>query len=526
MAYHHGVRILEAPTSIVAPVTGTAGLQVVFGTAPVNLAEDPYAVTNKPVIAYSFAEAVAQIGYSDDYKRYTLCQSIDATFRVLNVAPIILINVLDPAKHKKRNEQATVAVEDMQAKIPYLGVLSDKIKVFLPGHETVDVGAAEDEVSGDGPDLDALLDGDGDAAVTEPAVTDDTPTGELIQGTDFVVTFDDDGYAIINLYATGAGAEATSLVVDSTSIDPDAVTWKDIVGGYNVSTGQETGLELIRQIYPRFAMTPGLILAPGWSHIPNVAAVIGAKCVDINGMFSCECVLDVDTTQVRKYTDVLAWKNSNGYTNKRSALLWPMIKVGEKQYAYSAIFAALTAYIDVQNDDIPVQSPSNILISVTGTVLDDGTEVYLDKEQGNLLNSQGVITAINLTGWRTWGNRTAVYPAETDPKDMWFCCRRFFSWWGNSFILTYFQKVDRPMTRQLVENIIDQENIRGNSYVARNKCAGARIEYLEEENPITDIVNGKLAFHQYLAPWVPAEDIVNTLEFDPQMLQDALYGGE
>ena len=41
MAFEHGVRILEQPTSLVAPVLGTAGLQVVFGTAPVNLADDP-----------------------------------------------------------------------------------------------------------------------------------------------------------------------------------------------------------------------------------------------------------------------------------------------------------------------------------------------------------------------------------------------------------------------------------------------------------------------------------------------------
>ena len=39
MAFEHGVRILEQPTSLVAPVLGTAGLQVVFGTAPVNLAD-------------------------------------------------------------------------------------------------------------------------------------------------------------------------------------------------------------------------------------------------------------------------------------------------------------------------------------------------------------------------------------------------------------------------------------------------------------------------------------------------------
>lgn len=68
-------------------------------------------------------------------------------------------------------------------------------------------------------------------------------------------------------------------------------------------------------------------------------------------------------------------------------------------------------------------------------------EVLLDQLQANVVNSFGVSTAINNNGWRTWGNRTAAYPANTDPKDMWFCCRRFFSWWGNSFILTYAQKV-------------------------------------------------------------------------------------
>jgi len=46
MAFQHGVRVSEQPTSLLAPILGTAGLQVVFGTAPVNLAEDTYSVTN------------------------------------------------------------------------------------------------------------------------------------------------------------------------------------------------------------------------------------------------------------------------------------------------------------------------------------------------------------------------------------------------------------------------------------------------------------------------------------------------
>lgn len=485
MAYNHGVRVQEQDTSIIAPITGTAGLQVVIGTAPVNLAAEPYKATNVPIIAYSFKEAVEQLGYSDDFKNYTLCQSMDATFRVFNVAPIIFINVLDPKKHKKANTDATVKVESMQATVEVKGILAD----------TVEVTAG---------------------------------STKLTAGTDYITTFDDNGNLVISLLAGGAGASAATLTVKSSSIDPTKVEETDIIGGYNASTGVESGMELIRQIFPKFNMTPGLLLAPGWSQKPNVGAALTAKCEEINGVFTCEEILDIDCSAdgARKYTDCNEWKNKNGYTARHAALMWPQVKIGTKQYAYSAIFAALTAYTDASNDDVPNLSPSNKLVALTGMVLEDGTEVTLDQTQANLLNGQGIITAININGWRTWGNNTAAYPATTDPKDRWFCCRRFFSWWANSFILTYFQKVDDPANYRLIESIVDSENIRGNAYVSQGKCAGARIEFTEEDNPITDILNGKIQFHQYLAPYTPAEDILNVLEFDPDMLSAALTGGE
>ena len=484
MPYNHGVRVQEQPTSLVAPITGTAGLQVVIGTAPVNLAAEPYKATNVPIIAYSFKEATEQLGYSDDFKNFTLCQSMDATFRVFNVAPIIFINVLDPAKHKKANEEQTVDVESLQAVVPVQGILADTVEV----------------ASGD---------------------------STLKAGTDYITTFDDDGNLVISLIVGGAGETAKTLTVTSSSIDPTKVEETDIIGGYNASTGVESGMELIRHIFPKFSMTPGLLLAPGWSHKPNVGVVLAAKCEEINGIFTCECILDIDSSAegAAKYTDCFEWKNKNGYTNKHAYLVWPQAKIGTKQYAYSAIIGALVAYTDASNGDVPNLSPSNKLIGLTGMVLADGTEVVLDQMQANTLNGQGITTAINMMGWRSWGNNTACYPAITDPKDRWFCCRRFFSWWGNSFILTYFQKVDDPANYRLIESIVDSENIRGNSYASQGKCAGAEIEFNEDENPITDILNGKIQFHQRLAPYTPAEDILNVLEFDPDMLKAAITGG-
>jgi phage tail sheath protein FI len=97
-----------------------------------------------------------------------------------------------------------------------------------------------------------------------------------------------------------------------------------------------------------------------------------------------------------------------------------------------------------------------------------------------------------------------------------------FDWWGNTFILTYFQKVDSPLNKRLIEAVVDSENIRANGFKARYQIADAYIEYSVAENPVTDLLNGKITFHQYLTPFPPAETIMNVLEFDPVALTTAL----
>ena len=93
---------------------------------------------------------------------------------------------------------------------------------------------------------------------------------------------------------------------------------------------------------------------------------------------------------------------------------------------------------------------------------------------------------------------------------------------ANSFILTYFQRVDSPTNTRLIEAIVDSENVRGNGFVARGVCARYEIEYREDENPTTDLMNGKITFHQYITPYTPAENIQDIIEFDPNALAGAL----
>ena len=80
------------------------------------------------------------------------------------------------------------------------------------------------------------------------------------------------------------------------------------------------------------------------------------------------------------------------------------------------------------------------------------------------------------------------------------------------------------MNSRLIESICDSENIKFNSLVARNIIAGGKIQYIESENPTTDLLNGRLKLHTYYAPFTPAEHIENTVEYDVEALKGALGG--
>ncbi len=479
--YKHGVYASEQPTSITAPIAGTAGLQVVIGTAPVNMLKDYSAAVNTPRLVNTYAEAVEAMGYHPDFANYTICESISASFRVIGVAPMVLINVLDPSKHKKALEETEIQVNGGKAVLNEQGAL-----------------------------LDALV------------VKKDST--KLTVDTDYTTTWNDDGTLNIVLIPGGQGDGATMLTVSGEKIDPTMVKPEDIVGSVDAETGKETGMEVLRQIYPLLSVIPGLVIAPRFSKNPTVAAAMQAKTRDLNGVFKCNCIVDIDSSAsgATKYADVKKVKEAQAVSDPNAYPVWLYTKVGDTVYSGSAMAAALTAYTDVQNDDTPNVSPDNKTVNITAACLEDGTEVLLDQEQANIVNSYGVATWLNMSGFRLWGNNTAAYPGNTDPKDRWFSIRRFLNWAANSFILTYFSKVGNPANKRLIEAIVDSENVRGNGFVARGVCARYETTFNEDENTTADLLNGKLTFHQYITPFTPTEDIEDVIEFDPDALTGAL----
>lgn len=481
MAISHGFNKTEAATSVSAPVSVNSGLRVVVGTAPVNLLADPAAAVNTPLLATTFKEASAAVGYSDDFAKYTLCDAVSVSFQVMGIGPIVLINVLDPAKHTTALASKTVQVNDGVAEIEETGILLDKLVVKKD-------------------------------------------TTALTADVDYTASFNDDGTVSIALVTGGKGDGATALAVSGSILDPTKVTAADIVGGVNASTGKETGLEVVRQVLPKLGMAPGIILAPRFSKDPLVCAALQAKCRKINGVFDAVCFVDIDssTTGARKYTDVANQKVKQGATSREAYALWLYGKIGTAIYSGSSLAAAATVYNDSLYNDCPNASPSNVSVPISAACLEDGTEVLMDQEQGNVLNEQGVATFIRSGDFVVWGNETCCYPKNTDPKDAFLCVRRFFNHTWTQFVLNNQSKLDKPMNKKRLQSIIDSENMRGSVYVSTEVCASYSMKADPDRNTAAELVAGHYSFYQYCAPFPPFKQVNNTMEYEAGALASAL----
>lgn len=482
MGNSHGVNVSKKSTSVSTPVVADSGVHFIVGTAPVHSVGGK---TNEPVLAYSYAEAVEAMGYSDDWEKYDICEEIYTAFKLYSVAPVVMVNVLDPLKHISEKK-----TEDF---IMTAGIVN------LP-FETV---SGTVEIKGCG--------------------TDGIPGESYTQDVDYGMLYTDGVLRIERIEGGKIGTGNAKLNISFKTIDPSKVTKADIIGGFDINTKKSTGFELLDAVFPKYRIIPDLLLAPNFSGDSEVAAVMAAKAENINGLFTGKALIDIDTKETREYSEVPGWKNSHNITLSSQIAGWPMFTLGGRLFHHSTQLAGrITATDSDENlgNGSPCESASNKTLQVDGMALADGTEVLLGITQANYLNANGIVTGLNfINGFVSWGNETACFPGNTDVTDYFYNVSRMFAWVGNTVILSTWGKTDRKMMPRLFENITDSLNIWLNGLVSEEKILGGRVEFTEEENVLTDLMAGTAHFHIYLTPPSPAKELDFVLEYSINYLE-------
>ena len=536
--------------SIITAADTAPSVPLIVGTAPVNLVRG-YAtagIINAPVYIGDMG-AKKTIGYSDDWKSFTLCEMLSALFDNANgnIGPAYFINVLDPATHRK---QAQVT----------------KSLTFTNGRAYIE---------------------------SDTIILDTFALANKVEGTDYNLSYN---FTTGKLAITSVDAQnplTGSLTASYYEVDTDAVTDDDIIGSVTAN-GVYTGLQCGLLVYPDKDAIVNYVAAPGWSEHPDVYKALVEFCQAINDHWyampyadipveglvkvdeaavsdhavtvsdakaigssvkvfatgtTTEMEEDTDYTVITSSTgftvtlvsggsyytankidiqyetavDTLAlaktWKTDNGYDSMYTKVFWPQAKTSDgKIYHLSSLAIAETLRVDASHGGVPMETCSNKSIPVAAQYFGSASANQgFDQSSGNGLNEKGITTAVKWGGsWRLWGPHTAAFvadddgnaSADVDPLAIFDTNVRMQEYIINSFEEDHGDEVDEPMDRNLKDTILEAEQQKLDALAAQGALIGTPvITFTESENSVSDMINGNFTWNIADTPTPPAKSL-------------------
>ena len=427
MAYKHGPYGEQQAVGEPVAVESQSGM-VVFGTAPVHTIEGGAANVNVPVVVNSIAEARAQFGYSDDWASYTLCEAMHYILERRGVGPLILINVFNPAVHKKAQKAS---------------------KSLTPSNGQVVITNAES----------AVLD------------TVEVKSGNTVKvkGTDYEIAYNWQKKTITIAELTTGALGTSALTITYDEADPSAVTEANVIGSTD-DKGLNTGIYTVKNVYPLTGFIPSFMLAPGFSQIPAIHAALYANSRKINSHWDAWLFTDIpisytsgEETVAVTLDTAYTWKKANGYDKANETTNFPMFAGTDgNKYHGSVLRAGNMLELLTQYDNIPYHSASTTDASIienlwmgadmTGRIIDDDII-------NRYLNQNGIASAAFTGGaWHLWGAESAQYD-QTDGNDVNRSETNLMMLFyiTNDFQHRHFGDTDDPKTPNDIKQMIGEE---------------------------------------------------------------------
>lgn len=456
LTYKHGT-YGEFAESIGRVATQSGTLAVYIGTAPVNLVRG-YAdadVVNAPVRLNDWGAVQRLMGYSPNWANFTLCEAFKIHFDNTqgNAGPIVVINVLDPATHKKSSP-------------------TTQSLTFVNKRATIQ---------------------------SDTIILDSLALADKVEGTDYSVDYDFTTNEVILTDISSAGITG-SVQATFDEVDTTAVEDTDIIGGVTAG-GVYTGLGCIDLIYTELNLIPNLIAAPGWSDKPAVYNAMITAGTKINGHWDAFIIADLpledaESTAVDTIEDAIEWAEENNYNSERSKILWPQAELTFGGIAHlSTLWVWRQLLVDAANNGIPMETASNKAVPVSRQYFGaESTNRGFDQNRANDLNAQGISTVVYWAAqWGLWGGHTAAYKfgAITDNRVVFDNNLRMMMYITNSFQQEWALTIDEPMTLALADTIKNREQEKADALVAVGALIGAPVvEFLESENPESELIEG------------------------------------
>ena len=471
--YLHGVVGVRGETVGRAVAAGSVG-PVYVGTAPLNFATSP-AEPNAPTVVRDMADAARLFGYSEDWASYTLCEAMYAHFMntLRPIGPIVLINTLDPAVHRK--------AEPITRQL----TLTNGVAVWT------DETAILSSLSVDGAGEDVRY-----------TVSHDPARGE-------------------NVFTDRSGTLVSPVTVKYEQVDPALITEAEIIGTVD-DYGNRTGIKAVELVYQRTSIVPATLAVPGWSHKVPVHTALLAIADVIDGHWFAGVATDIlaDAT-VATREQAIAWQAANGYSSELEIPCWPKGHKGARAYHLSTISCVAQQMTDRDNGDIPYETASNTVVDLDGYYVDGNIKLGFTQTDANMLNEHGIRTIAFWNGWRLWGAHTGAFSfenlEEVDLRAVFEPNLRMMHYVLNQFQIQFGERVDRPMSLADAQGIEAEANAWLGQLIGVGALITGEIHYApNRENNDETVQLGKWMFSTLVAAPEPAQALVFSVAYDAE----------
>lgn len=463
--YKHGAYgVIQAVGSRVADES--QGAIVYVGTAPVHNVEGGANNVNVPIVVNNIAEARKYFSYSDEWDKYTLCEAMHAHLENKGVGPLVLINVLDPAKADHKKSTQTTASK-------------------TPSNGRIVIAAAQDVI------LDTVV----------IKTQDQTPVTK-VKGTDYAIAYNIEKKQIVITELPTGSLGTAALTVEYYEIKPDGVTATDVIGASD-GLGTNTGIFAIKNVYQLTGYIPAYLAVPGFSSTPSVHAAMYQNSVKINGHWDAYMFVDLPilngSTPLTLDT-IKTYKDGNGYTKENETVFFPLAKgIDGKIYHLSVLAAANFQELLLEQDGIPYKTASNTDCSIIENLYLGASaegKVYDDSLINEKLNKNGIASAAFVGGrWAIWGCHSADYDQSNgDQINVAETNRMMLFYISNDFQHRRTPNVDKPMTANDLQTIIAEEQTRIDALLNIGALTRGVVSLNADAQARSDIMNGDYSF--------------------------------
>lgn len=286
-------------------------------------------------------------------------------------------------------------------------------------------------------------------------------------------------------------------------LDPTKIALSDVVGGANAD-GTYRGMQCLLAAQSECKVTPRILCAPGFTHElqNNVVNPVTNELIKISDRLRATVIADCPDATKESAADY-----AEDFDSGRLICAYPFGKVlkANDEVVTEPLSARIAGVIARSDNERGFWwSPSNSIIN--GIV---GISKPIDFALGdpncvaNYLNEKRVVTVIEQSGFKLWGNRTT----STDAKWSFLSVRRTADLINDSLLRAHMWAVDRNITKTYVADICESVNSYLRSLKSQGAIMGGECWADASLNTPDQIQQGKIVFDFDFTPPYPAEHI-------------------